>query len=286
MGDRAVDLGTLERWMLEVVRHPGTVEDGLADPRAQAALPIAADTLGSFVLPSQQLSALERLGIYSNMYLLRLLEVLEQDFSVLRRFVGDDDFHALCTDFVTRQPSRHYSLGRLGSGFPAFVRDASGLENAAFLFEIATIERDIEEVFDAPRSPAVTPLEWAAFPAESWADARFTLIPATKLHACEYPANVAFQRAIEHGEDGATQRIPEREASYLLIYRREGTVWRSDLEREQYAILEALARGIPLGEVIETVMSGDDDDAAEKIGANLGRWFQHWTANGIFAKVA
>lgn len=72
----ASQLDRIERWMQAVVMHPGGAAQGLATVKARAYLPQAARDLESVVTRSKQLSALARLGIYAEMYYLRLLEVL------------------------------------------------------------------------------------------------------------------------------------------------------------------------------------------------------------------
>lgn len=275
-------LDRLERWMLEVVRHPEIVDVALASKEARGVWNVAAADLESVVLPSATLSAVERLGIYNNMYLARLEEVLEQDYSTVRSLVGHDAFKAIVAGYVTRHPSRHWSLSELGCRFADYLRhEASDLEHADLLAEVATIERAIEEVFEGPRAETVTPEQWQAFPPDLWAEARITLHPNIRLFEFAYPANTLLQSVL----DSLDWRWPDPEPSRLLVYRREYTVWRSDLSPGEYATLCALRDKKTLGEAIECAVEATDGDD-EVVMRELGRWFQHWTAIGLFSAVA
>ena len=46
---------------------------------------------------------------------------------------------------------------------------------------------------------------------------------------------------------------PAKRATWTVVYRKEYTVWRAALSREQYELLHALFEGRVLGEALETV---------------------------------
>ena len=67
-----------------------------------------------------------------------------------------------------------------------------------------------------------------------------------------------------------------REKSFLAIYRKEFRVWRLNLPRPMFRILEALREGTPLGDAI--ISQGDHDE-------DFQRWFREWAADGLFTRV-
>ena len=115
------DLNRLQRWMQEVVVHPGTVEDAIAS--SGAVLEIPAENLADVVRPSTSMTSAERIGVYHGMYLMRMEEALETDYPVIRYHIGDHQFSHLVRDYVQRHPSTTYTLNRLGDHLPQFFLD-------------------------------------------------------------------------------------------------------------------------------------------------------------------
>ena len=68
--------------------HPEGAEAGLRSQAAHRLLPAAARDPSAVVLPSKQLSAVERLEIYAHMYFARLVEVMEAEYPSVRQLLG------------------------------------------------------------------------------------------------------------------------------------------------------------------------------------------------------
>src|SRR5882672_11684809 len=66
----------------------------------------------SVILPSKHLAPEERIGIYSEMYFLRLQECLVEDYPAVVKLVGPPAFGRLARGYLKEFPSRHYSLNR------------------------------------------------------------------------------------------------------------------------------------------------------------------------------
>ncbi len=271
-------LDRLMRWMQAVVTHPGGVAAGADSADARAELPGGARAIGAVVEPSATLEPDERLSVYANMYFARLIEVLEDDFPATRHALGEERFDELARAYCVARPSRHYSLNMLGAGLAAFVRDElADVEHRDFLVELIELERTIDEVFDAPRSGTLALDDVLRVPSEHAAGARFETIPALRLLEYRYPVN-AFVRAVRRDEDPA---IPAQERPIrLVVWRRDGTVWRSEQSIAKHAVLKALHAGATLGEALERAAETPGADAAEL--ANVGAWFQEWTGEGMF----
>ena len=101
--------------------HPEGAEAGVGSRPARGLLPDAVRDLGAVVLPSRQLTSVERLEIYAHMYYARLLEVMEVEYPTLRQILGPHAFAAACRRFVAKHPSRSRTLGSLSARFPDFL---------------------------------------------------------------------------------------------------------------------------------------------------------------------
>src|SRR5262245_18981807 len=108
--------------MQKVIMHPGTNEEAVASPKAQAI--VSERHFPRIVLPSKTLDSYLRIGIYRDMYLARLREALASDYPALMHYLGDEAFTRLACDYVHAYPSRSYTLNRLGDHLPEYIRSA------------------------------------------------------------------------------------------------------------------------------------------------------------------
>ncbi len=149
-----------------------------------------------------------------------------------------------------------------------------------FVCDVALVERSIQEVFDAPRTPQLAMDDLLSIPMDDWGRIRFHFIEACQLHRLSYPVS-AYMQSLK--KDAETP-IPAREESWVAVFRKDFRTWRIPLTLPQFALLTTLAAGRPLGEALEECIAHDEVDADEVIGS-LKEWFQVWTAEGWFAAV-
>ena len=115
-------LGGLQRWLQAVIEAPGPVARALRS--REAARLVRPGRTRDVVLPSASLSAAERVGVYHDMYMPRMLEALESDYPGLAHFLGEAAWQRLVRGYVSAHPSRSHSLNELGRRLPEFVRRA------------------------------------------------------------------------------------------------------------------------------------------------------------------
>jgi Putative DNA-binding domain len=264
--------------MQAVVEQPGDAPEAVASAAARAELDPA--EIGRVILPSKTLSSVERVGVYQGMYLLRMVEALENDFPAVAHFLGNDVFAALVTAYVTAHPSRSYTLNRLGDRFPGFVRSSEvpGVRRKAFVADLARLEALVTEVFDAPESPAWPAEEIARIPQDAWTRAVLRPIEALRLGAFGYPVNAYLQSVKDENHDHPSTG---RKATWIAVYRKNYEVWRLDLEKPAYTFLSALVRGRPFGKAVVEAAKGLEGSPGEQ----LFRWLRDWVAEGMFRRV-
>ena len=262
--------------MQAVIEHPGEPAEAVASEAARAELD--PEKIESVILPSKTLTSIERVGVYQGMYLLRMVEALENDFPAVAHFLGAERFAEVVTAYVARHPSRSYTFNRLGNHFPEFVRTWPALRRRPFLFDLARLEALVTEVFDAPESPAWPAGEIARIPEEAWEGAILRPIEALRLGAFSHPVNAYFQSVKDENHDH-----PDivRKRTWVVVYRKNYEVWRLDLGESAYEFLSALVRGRPFGKAVAEAARG-----AQGIpGTQLFGWLRDWVAEGLFARV-
>lgn len=274
-----IPLDSVQRWFQGVVVHPGSLDEAVAAPELQAEVP--REKLPEVILPSRTLTPEERLDVYHGMYMLRMVEALEQDYPALQHFLGDDAFRDVVHGYVQAYPSRSYSLNRLGDHLPEHVKSLRSLKRGDFCYDLARLELGISQVFDAPETPALSEQQIAAVPAEAWERARLTPIAAFQLLAFRYPVNAYVQSVRDDDHDHPKVRVKD---NYVALYRRSYAVYRHELKRSAHDLLRDLAQGMPLGEAIVAATRREQRRAPRE--EELFRWFREWVSGGMFQSVA
>ena len=272
------ELDQIERWMQALIMDPDGVRYGLRNLDDSRILPYTDENIEELVLPSKQLDSVERLSIYGNMYFSRLIEILAEEFPTVQHLFGKELFGTLVRDYVTRHPSTHYSLTRLGSRFPAYLADeVDDIPDREFAADVATVERAMEDVFDARRVEPIQFEELTAIPIERWGDVRLQTIPALRLLELDYPVNTYITAVREDRQ----MDIPTAAPAFVAVYRHNYRVWRIDLDAHRFTLLAALHQGQSLGSALDLCASLPKADPASLMDAVNG-WFREWTSEGLF----
>ncbi len=244
--------------------HRGDNEEAVGSPEAQAEI---AGDVSATVLPSQTLSSLDRIGIYRDQYVARLMEALETDYPALRRYYGEQVFYAMVDDYVHQYPSRSYTLNRLGDHLPEY------LSRRPALHDLARLEYAACQVFDAGVSPVLTAEQVAAVPPDAWDRARLRPIEAFRLLSFRYSVR-EYLKAVYAETPAPPLR---RKNVYVAIARPQYTIRHLDLERPAFELLSKLVDGVPLGDAIVSTPRATE--------AKVFEWFREWIAEGVFQAV-
>ncbi|HLG96266.1 MAG TPA: DNA-binding domain-containing protein [Bryobacteraceae bacterium] len=267
-------LEKIQRWMQACILNQGSVEEAIASESAQSAVP--AEQALKLVLPSNSLTALERLDIYRGMYLLRMEEALSIDYPALKHFLGDNEFMRLVARYVDVYPSRSYTLNRLGDRLCEFVATLDDLPRKEFCRDLARLEYALTCVFDAPETTVLTSEAVSAVPQQAWENVRLKPVEAFRLLEFEYPVS-RYLGAVD-GENPFPRTA--RKKSWLVAYRHNYGLHRMELSQPAYELLSAIAEGKTLGQAIAPVMARRWRPAVKQ--SDLFGWFRDWMAEGLF----
>ena len=232
------------------------------------------------ILPSRTLAPEERVGIYAEMYFLRLAECLAEDYPALRKLVGPAGFEKLARAYLKKHPSRHYSLNALGRKLPEFLSREAKIARSAVLADVARVERAISESFDAEVSPSMTPADLAMIPPAAWETGRMRMTESLRLLALDHRANAIVTACRQDKEIPSLSRA----RSWVAVFRKEWTVWRMDLTEPMHAVLAALSKGRTLAKSLAAGARAYDG-SPEEMQTDVHRWFREWATEGLFVEV-
>ncbi len=232
-------LRRLQRFVQSVVVHPGETRAAAA----RAARRELGESPETVLRPSRTLSAVDRIGIYQGMYLLRMRDALAADYPGLAHALGENGFVEFVRAYVARHPSRSYTLNRLGDEVPDYLA-RSNRPDRRFLADLARLELAVTRVFDG-----FAPAPAAARPAVPGPGTTFRAAAPLTLLALAHPVG-PYLDAVREG------RAPRRQRSRpvrVLVYRRGFAVRRRDLSPGAFALVAALAAGRPLAAALDAL---------------------------------
>ena len=186
--------------------------------------------------------------------------------------MGWDAWFALARDYVEAHPSDHSNLNEFGRHLPAFMAARADLTHSEFLAELATLQWTVAESFKAPEFEPLDVESLRDLTQEQWASVAFQPNPTVRLMRFAYPVNGYLQAYFEDRKP----TIPEPTENWLLVHRKDDRVWRVKLPAPIFAILSALVASEPFGSALEAGGEHEED---------VGRWFQEWSADGLFVEV-
>lgn len=222
-----------------------------------------------WILPKNNFAPQEQLGVYINAYRYRLRDVVAEDYPVLAKYLGDENFDQLVAAFVENTQSRHFNIGRYAKAFPDFV--TRHLPDDTFAHDLARLETSITQLMDAPETPVLQQTDLDGMTPDLFVNAQLSPRAALELMTFAYPVNEYYRAAMN---DEQPQR-PAAAASYVAVFRHEDTMWRMELDAGEFTLLALLFDG----HNIASALSHAPDTSAE----NLTDWFSRWMRNGLLA---
>lgn len=233
------------------------------------------------ILPARTLRPDQRVNIYVDAYLARLVEALEEDFPAVLRLVGHRAFRELCRAYLERFPSRSWSLNPLGQKLPEFLSGRVRVRRREAAKDLARVEVAMSEVFDGQAVEPLKPADFAKIPTAILVGKRLELVPTFRLLELDHIVNPYVDAVRQEREDAPPLR---RKRSWMAVYRKEFQVWRLDLKEAAHASLTALHRGRTVAEAVAAATRVWKGKPSE-LQAQIRQWFGEWVSEGFFSRL-
>jgi hypothetical protein len=282
-----MNLASIQRQMARAVMTPLTRSERM-ERRSLA-------PANRIIKPNDRLTSFERLEIYNRQYWFRVLDGFSDDFPGLRAILGDRRFDAVAKAYLTDCPSRSFTMRDLGSRLEIWLRKhprcAGGRLQLAL--DMVRLEWAEIEAFDCASLP---PLAAESLSGRELAKLHLRLQPYIRLLDLRYPVDdllLAIKHDAEtHVASNAMNERQKRKKSsaiarvkpktvYLAIHRLDNTVYFRRLEKEEFAILDALRRGRALERAIVAGFRSRTIPAAD-CAEHAAAWFRNWSSLGWF----
>jgi hypothetical protein len=264
-------LADLQRWMRWVLTHPlganrateGERLPGLpkrfVEPEGRVLASIAGDSV-----PGRGVA--DRLSVYASGYFSRLHQALELEYPRLAAALGPQEFRELVAAHLLRAPSCSPSLADLGEDLARTLRTCTAGARWPWLVDLAALERATAEVWlSGPCDPRGLSIEEGEDPGSL----RLALSALARLVRMSW--DVVDWRP-EHAQ-------PARRDGRLVVWRVEASTGVEWLDHAPGEVLDALSRGVHLGELCE--LAATLGMSSEHVGTAFGRWAERgWVGRG------
>lgn len=225
------------------LRSTGTAVDAAVDALAKC-------VVGDGIAPAS------RVQVYRNNARAMFEGALERTYPVLRRRVGTEYFSGLAHAYREQHPSRSGDLHWIGQAFASWLERQLARTGYAWLADLARLEWACEEALVSARRPALDASKLAEVAPESLADVGLELQPCLRMVRSEYPVWSVW-RANQPGAPGNPVDL-SLGAQHIVVTCGDQALELHSLPPDQFAFVEALAAGAPLGAALES--SGLDVD--------------------------
>ncbi len=264
-------------------REPMDAVMAFLEPAFRRVDPLAGDAaiageVAAHVTGNSRLTPAEQVDIYRRQYWLRHLDALADDYPGVAHLVGEEAFDVFLRAYLVAYPPRHKSLRDLGCDIVTFGDGYAFADDVqAAAREMLAYEHAFIDLFDGAEPPPLDPQKLTSIPEDAWERARVVIHPLLVHRRVRFPVH-RLRLAAKDSDAAPRTEPPALAPANLVLYRDDNLIRFEELDGTAFALLDALARGEALGPACEQVAATLDAAAAEQLGAQVGPWFQQWTA--------
>ena len=190
-----------------------------------------------------------RLGVYTEAYAARLVEVLAETFPAVQAALGHDRFAQLAGEFARLHPSRFRSARAYGEQLPRWLAARLTGVRAQGIADLARFEWTVASAFDAADQAALAPASLAAVAAAQWPQLRFTYAPS--LRRLSVASNCVAWWKFACADESRPSRWRATGSQQWLVWRQELAVFYRRLDRAECQSLDAGLAGASFGQLCE-----------------------------------
>lgn len=216
----------------------------------------------------------KRLFVYQNAYIMRLVEILSEDFDTTWTFLGDEMFYDLAQRFVRECPSNTPNARWFSHRFPEFLETQEINAQVPAIAEIARIERALSDAFDAKDARVFERSDLEKAAQSGIEDAVLSFHPSMTLIRLNTNAYDIFKALRSEAAPPAPANMDA--PRWCLVWRRDLTCRHMEVEAEQGALLDLAQAGHGFTKLCEfSATLGNPDTAAIRMAQYLGSWIEN-----------
>jgi hypothetical protein len=214
-----------------------------------------------------------RLGIYTDAYSTRLIDVLAETFPAVQAALGQGLFARLVGEFAHQHPSRFRSARAYGEELPRWLSSRLTGARARGIADLGRFEWAVAEAFDAVDQPALTPASLAGIASAQWPQLRFAYSPTVRR--LRVTSNCVAWWKFACAEASRPSRWRATGIQQWLVWRQELAVFYRHLSRAETQALDAGLAGATFGQLCEALAT------PARAASMLQGWFNSGLIIGV-----
>lgn len=247
--------------------------------RFQAGILSGDDSVLTDVKDSEREDRSVLFGVYRNAYVLRLVEILGNDYEITHAYVGDETFGKLARAYVAAHPSDQRNARWFGRHLPDFAKYTAPFSDHPEIAEIAALEKALADAFDGPDAEPLTGEDLASLSPEAWPALTFT--PHPTAATLRFTTNAAEVWTSLNEETAPREAKRLLEPQTVLVWRQEFMSRFRSLQAEEAMLWAEAVKGVSFGVLCEMVATFAGEAEAELRAAT---YLKTWIDAGLLAQ--
>lgn len=220
-----------------------------------------------WVFDKEKFSAQDQLNVYVDAYRYRLNDATAEDYPALKNYLGEKKFNELIWDFVNNEKPNHFNIAKYTLKLQKFLEKKYPKD--IFSHELCCLETIIAKLHEPEETAPLEQKHLKNMTVEKLMRSKLYPRKALKLIELSYLVNKYYQEVMNEKKSK-----PVKGESFLVIFRHENSVWRMDLEKEEFTLLQDLFSKMKVSEALEN----------KKLSPEMiSKYFSKWINNGLFA---
>lgn len=288
-------LKSIQKWFAGIITTPVDINNCIRtiSPNGK---PIDQEA-SKYIAPSPTLLPHQRIQIYNQQYWWRLISIMHDNFPMLTRLFGYNDFnYTFAIPYLEKFPPNHWSLNTLGNNFPQWVQKHYQKKDRELIINCAFIDQAFCSIFVMGNYPELHPDQ---FPnprdPSSILEHKLYLQPyvqvfSLNMHLFKW-RELLLKEKVEYWEDHDFPELEKNGHYYIVFYRTKNNSlsWK-DISEAEFRLLKAFQKGATLEEACLSLEG--HSSIMKDYEERLPEWFQDWTlrhwlslSNSIVSKI-
>ncbi len=209
-----------------------------------------------------------RFAVHRNNVVAGLIKALAETFPAIKVLVGDAFFDAAAGVFVRQHPPTSPVLINWGGTFPDWIAGFPPAASVPYLGCVARLEWAWSEAFNAAEAEPLRAKVLAGVAEAALPTLRLRLHPSFRVVASRFPVASLWADVTKRRPDGdRATPVDLANAETALLARPHDVVTVRVISPATSVFLDALIRGLPLGDAVEMGMTMPDFDVAAQIAS-------------------